>query len=98
MPRKLQKRVPRVVVRHRAREPAREAREAVRHYREAVRHLREADERRRDALGRGERDDLPKVRIPTPIVKPKGISREQIRKAVRKAVLEYSERHAKAVD
>jgi len=61
-------------------------------YREAVRKL---EAFRRDAQERGERDDLPRVKIPTPVVKPKGVTTQQIRKAVRKAVQEYSERHAK---
>ena len=44
-----------------------------------------------------ERDDLPKVKIPTPVVKPKGVTALQIRKAVRRAVQEYSEKHGKAL-
>jgi hypothetical protein len=42
-----------------------------------------------------EHDDLPYVKIPTPAVKPKGVTMQQIRKAVRKAVQEYSERPSK---
>jgi hypothetical protein len=42
-------------------------------------------------------DDLPGVKIASPAVKPKGVKPQEIRRAVRKAVQEFIERHGKAV-
>lgn len=42
-------------------------------------------------------DDLPHVKIAPPAVKPVGITPQQIRRAVRKAVEEYVERHSKTL-
>jgi len=42
-------------------------------------------------------DDLPHVKLAPPAVKPKGITRQQIRRAVRRAVEEYVERHGKTL-
>ena len=50
-----------------------------------------------DEHKQGAYDDLPGVKIASPAVKPKGVKPEQIRKAVRKAVQEFSERHSKAL-
>ena len=44
-----------------------------------------------------ETDDLPKVKIAPPAVKPKSVKSDQIRKAVRTAVQEYSERRTKSL-
>lgn len=41
-------------------------------------------------------DDLPNVEILSPAVKPKGVKPEQIRKAVRKAIRDFTERHSKS--
>lgn len=42
-------------------------------------------------------DDLPHVKLAPPAVKPKGVTAEQIRRAVRRAVEEYVERHSKTL-
>jgi hypothetical protein len=47
--------------------------------------------------GQDRYDDLPSVRIAPPAVRPTDVRPEQIRKAVRKAVQEFSERHGKAL-
>jgi hypothetical protein len=65
---------------------------ALQAYRESLHRLNAAIR-----LARGERDDLPRVKIPAPVVKPKGVQQDRIRKAVRKAVQEYSARHSKAL-
>ena len=74
-----------------------ETERVIRGYREAVQRLNKTLQRHKKALRRGERDDLPRVKIPAPAVKPKGVKPQQIRKAVRKAVEEYSERHLKTL-
>jgi hypothetical protein len=52
----------------------------------------------KDSRPRGSgHDDLPGVKIASPAVKPKGVKPQEIRKAVRKAVQEFIERHGKAV-
>jgi hypothetical protein len=50
-----------------------------------------------DQAGVAEHDDLPRVKIPSPPVRPKGVKPEQIRKAVRTAVQEYSEKRTKTL-
>jgi hypothetical protein len=63
---------------------------------EVVRRYAKALARLRDDGSNGY-DDLPGVEIAPPAVRPKDVKPEQIRRAVRKAVLEFSERHGKAL-
>jgi hypothetical protein len=65
----------------------------VREYARAIATLRPVKDARQD---RGH-DDLPGVKIASPAVKPRGVTPQEIRKAVRKAVQEYSERHSKTI-
>ena len=51
----------------------------------------------KDSRQPGGHDDLPGVKIASPAVKPRGVKPQEIRKAVRKAVQEFIERHGKAV-